>query len=119
VAMILIKTHSNRWIARERLDRPVLGRVTRIGAVQMPTNYRTELLAPATVKRVLLRDAGSLEVAFALLIAAIARSQMANEARGSAASKGLIMPAVYSFHALSVGTIMAEAIRRDVEMRVE
>jgi hypothetical protein len=73
--MILIRTHSNRWIARERLDRPALGRVTRIDGEQVPSSYRTELFIPAAVERILLRDADCLEVAFALLLAAIVRSQ--------------------------------------------
>jgi hypothetical protein len=77
--MILVRTHSNRWIARERVDRPAVGRVTRIDGEQAPSNYRTELFIPAAAERILLRDADCLDVAFALLLAAITRSQAMGE----------------------------------------
>ena len=73
--MILVRTHSNRWVARRQRDWPVVGTITLINPGQHPPVYRTETHDIAYAERVLLRDEDCLEVAFALLLAGIERGR--------------------------------------------
>lgn len=77
--MILLRTHSNRWIARARRTGVVHGLITFADDLPQPV-FRTLRLDAATGERVLLRDTDTLEVAFAVLIAAVERARMAEVA---------------------------------------
>ena len=74
--MILLRTHSNRWIARARRTGVVHGLITFADDLPQPV-FRTLRLDAATGERVLLRDTDTLEVAFAVLIAAVERARLA------------------------------------------
>lgn len=71
--MILMGTHANRWVARKSRLRPVSGVITRVGGPGHGAVFRTYALTAEPAERVLLRDADSLEVAFALLLAHVER----------------------------------------------
>jgi hypothetical protein len=77
--MILLRTHSNRWIARARRTGVVHGLITFADDLPQPV-FRTLRLDTATGERVLLRDTDTLEVAFAVLIAAVERVRLAEVA---------------------------------------
>ncbi|ROQ60677.1 hypothetical protein EDF36_1823 [Rathayibacter sp. PhB152] len=77
--MILLRTHSNRWIARARRTGVVHGLITFADDLPQPV-FRTLRLDAATGERVLLRDTDTLEVAFAVLIAAVERARLADVA---------------------------------------
>jgi hypothetical protein len=77
--MILLRTHSNRWIARARRTGVVHGLITFADDLPQPV-FRTLRLDAATGERVLLRDTDTLEVAFAVLIAAVERARLAEVA---------------------------------------
>ncbi|QHC65703.1 hypothetical protein GSU68_03300 [Rathayibacter sp. VKM Ac-2759] len=76
--MILLRTHSNRWIARARRTGVALGLITFAADLPRPV-YKTVRLDVESGERVLLRDADSLEEAFAVLIAGVERSRLAGE----------------------------------------
>ncbi|WKK70519.1 hypothetical protein Q0F99_11685 [Rathayibacter oskolensis] len=76
--MILLRTHSNRWIARARRTGVALGLITFAADLPRPV-YKTVRLDVESGERVLLRDADSLEEAFAVLIAGVERSRLAAE----------------------------------------
>ncbi|KQQ08473.1 hypothetical protein [Rathayibacter sp. Leaf296] len=76
--MILLRTHSNRWIARARRAGTVVGVITLDTDPGRPV-HRTVRLDPSG-ERVLLRDTESLEEAFAVLLAGIERARLALEA---------------------------------------
>lgn len=85
--MILIRTHSNRWVARERRDRPVTGIITLINPGERRAVYRTESVDIGSGERALLRDSDALEVAFALLLARRARAAAEREAAADDAAQ--------------------------------
>jgi hypothetical protein len=66
--VILQGTHANRWVARRSRRQPVRGVITRVGPAGSAV-YKTYALTLDPAERLLLRDATSLEVAFALLLA--------------------------------------------------
>lgn len=72
--MILAQTHSNRWVARKRRNQVVLGIITLVSLDGKGPVYRSELVSVTSTERVLLRDESSLDVAFAVLLAAIQRA---------------------------------------------
>lgn len=74
--MILLRTHSNRWIARARRTGVALGLITFAADLPRPV-YKTVRLDAATGERVLLRDSDCLEEAFAVLIAGVERARLA------------------------------------------
>ena len=82
--MILLRTHSNRWIARARRTGVVHGLITFADDLPQPV-FRTLRLDAATGERVLLRDTDTLEVAFAVLIAAVERARLAELAAAAPA----------------------------------
>ncbi len=74
--MILQRTHANRWVARRSRRQPAKGVITRIGSAGQAV-YKTYALTDDASERLILRDATSLEVAFALLLAHHSRAQPA------------------------------------------
>ncbi len=72
--VILQRTHANRWVARRSRRQPVRGVITRVGPAGSAV-YKTYALTQDPAERLLLRDATSLEVAFALLLAHHTRVQ--------------------------------------------
>ena len=76
--MILLRTHSNRWIARARRAGAVVGVITLAADLARPV-YRTIRLDPSG-ERLLLRDTDALEEAFAVLLAGVERARIAAEA---------------------------------------
>ncbi|QHC57722.1 hypothetical protein [Rathayibacter sp. VKM Ac-2760] len=77
--MILLRTHSNRWVARARRTGVVVGLITLAADLPHPV-FRTVRLDGPSGERVLLRDTDTLEVAFAVLIAAVERARLAEVA---------------------------------------
>jgi len=73
-SVILERTHANRWVARRSRRRPVQGVITRVPGPESTTVFKTYALTDEPSERLLLRDAATLEVAFALLIAHAART---------------------------------------------
>ncbi|SMH44537.1 hypothetical protein SAMN06295885_2381 [Rathayibacter oskolensis] len=76
--MILLRTHSNRWIARARRAGVALGLITFAADLPRPV-FKTVRLEVETGERILLRDSDSLEEAFAVLIAGVERARLAAE----------------------------------------
>lgn len=76
MSVILFRTHANRWVARERPTRPVIGVITLVESEESATLYRTEAIHASSGERRLLRDSDALEVAFALLLAHLARADV-------------------------------------------
>ncbi|NQX28368.1 hypothetical protein HQQ81_13560 [Microbacteriaceae bacterium VKM Ac-2854] len=74
--MMLIRTHANRWIAREKRDRPAVGVITLLNPGEKRPVFRTEAIDLGSPERHLLRDADALEVALALLLARRARREL-------------------------------------------
>ncbi|MWV48886.1 hypothetical protein GRS96_06290 [Rathayibacter sp. VKM Ac-2803] len=76
--MILLRTHSNRWVARARRAGVALGLITLAAELSRPV-YKTVRLDIESGERILLRDSDSLEEAFAVLIAGVERARLAAE----------------------------------------
>lgn len=76
--MILLRTHSNRWVARARRTSAVLGLITLVEEQPRPV-FTTVRLDLESGERVLLRDTETLEEAFAVLLAGIERARLAAE----------------------------------------
>ncbi|MDY0914520.1 hypothetical protein [Rathayibacter festucae] len=72
--MHLTRTHQNRWIARLPRSHATTGIITWINPGETPAVFRTEARTPFTDERRLLQDSDTLEIAFARIIAAHARS---------------------------------------------
>lgn len=85
--MILLRTHSNRWIARARRTGIALGLITFAADLPRPV-FKTVRLDTSSGERILLRDSDSLEEAFAVLIAGVERSRLAAEQPRSADGDG-------------------------------
>lgn len=83
--MILLRTHSNRWIARARRTGVALGLITFAADLPRPV-FKTVRLDLVTGERVLLRDSDCLEEAFAVLIAGVERARIAAEAERTPAT---------------------------------
>lgn len=86
--MILEQTHANRWIVRERRTSGAIARITHLHHDARRPYFRTEMLDPLDPsEHVLLRDADTLELAFALAIARSTRPtpEIADEPEDDAA----------------------------------
>ncbi len=90
--MILQRTHANRWVARRSRRQPVRGVITRVGSAGSAV-YRTYALTQDPAERLLLRDATSLEVAFALLLAHDTRAQSVGTGSGGHGGEPVSIPA--------------------------
>jgi len=73
--VLLERTHSNRWVARARRDRPVVGSITFLESRPRRVVFRSQVFGGGADGRLLLRDAECLEVAFALILAQLARAE--------------------------------------------